>query len=400
MKTQVTIGLDVSKDSARYHCLDGSGSTLRKGAVGPRSSEIASLVASLGTDPGGILVVAEATGMLHLGYCQSFAAEGCEVVAVNPLYCRARSRRNAIRGAKSDPVDAEQLAELGLREPDELLSRFGMAACERVALQRFVSARKQLRSCLTNLLKHAGELACAMLPELSGLGLKLTSSKVRALLADHPSPARIAALEEAELAKYVGGKAAALKLAAGRCFGSEAVASACSKGLLACLVGQIESLYRSLDELDGKISALVRPCVGNRQLELAMSLVGFGEKTASRVLAFVPPEILSSGSKRKVARKLQALFGAEPRIRRSGRWKGRERISKRGIEIARTALFQASFCSLKFDPQLRSCYDRQRASGKSHKQALVDVMRKQIERLVCVLVEDRPFKPKTTPNPQ
>ncbi|MBK1880083.1 IS110 family transposase [Pelagicoccus mobilis] len=400
MKIEVTIGLDVSKETARYHCLDASGKTLRKGSIGRCSKEAGALVACLPAKPESVLVVAEATGMLHIGFCHSFAAEGCEVVAINPLYSKARSQRNAIRGAKSDPIDAEQLAELGLREPDELLRRFAMASDQRVRLQRFVSARKQLRSCLTNLLKHTGELANAMFPEFSELGFKLTASKTRAMLSRYPTTAEISRTSEAELAKYAGSKARALKLAAGRSEGVKAVSSACSKGLLACLIRELDSLYRCLDELDGKISALVRPCVGARQLELAMSLVGFGEKTASKVLAFLPPQILSGGSKRKVARKIQALFGAEPRTRSSGKWKGKERISKRGVEIARTALFQASFCSLKFDAQLKSYYDKQKAAGKSHRQAVVDVMRKQIERLVCVLKEDRPFRPDKQSNPQ
>lgn len=400
MKIEVTIGLDVSKESARYHCLDGSGTTLCKGLLKRSCGEVERLLASLPVGPGGVLAVAEATGMLHLGFCRSFAALGCQVAAINPLYCKARSQRNAIRGAKSDPIDAEQLAELGLREPGELLRRFALPSDQRVALQRFVSARKHLRSSLTNLLKHAGELANAMFPELSSLGLKLASSKVRSLLSAHPTPSKIARVAELELAKYVGEKAGDLKRAAGRTLGSEAVAGACSQGLLACLLEQLDCLYRALDELDGKISSLVRPCVGSRQLELAMSLTGFGEKTASKVLAFIPPQMLACGPKRKVARKLQALFGAEPRLRSSGKWKGRERISKRGIEIARTALYQASFCSLKGDAQLKSYYDKQKASGKLHKQAMVDVMRKQLERLVCVLLEDRPFRPGQTQNGQ
>lgn len=400
MKMELIIGLDVSKAGARHHCLDASGRTVAKGAIEPLAAQAEGLVEGLGADPGSILVVAEATGMLHLGFCQAFARLGCQTVAVNPLYSRGRSQRNAIRGAKSDAVDAEQLAELGLREPQELLRRFGLAEAERVALRRFVSARKQVRSCLTNMLKHSGELASTMLPELSRLELRLTSAKLRRLLLRCPTPARIAELSEAELGEYVGGKAARLKRAASRAFGSEGVIAACSQGLLRPLIEQIEGLYRALEELDGKIDSLLERCVGRRPLELVKSISGFGEKTAAKTLAFLPPEILEKGSKRKVSRKLQALFGAEPRMRRSGKWKGNERISKRGVEIARTAIFQAAFCALRADPEIRAYYDRLKSRGKPHKQAIVDVMRKQIERLASVLIDDRPFTPARHENPK
>ena len=36
-------------------------------------------------DPATVLVVAEATGMLHLDFCEAFEKAGCQVVAINPL---------------------------------------------------------------------------------------------------------------------------------------------------------------------------------------------------------------------------------------------------------------------------------------------------------------------------
>ena len=48
------------------------------------------------------------------------------------------------------------------------------------------------------------------------------------------------------------------------------------------------------------------------------------------------------GPKQKVARKVQAHFGCDPKLRESRQSKGKVCMSKRGIELARTAIFQSA----------------------------------------------------------
>ena len=131
---------------------------------------------------------------------------------------------------------------------------------------------------------------------------------------------------------------------------------------------------------------------------MARSLPAFGPKTTPAILAFIPEDFARWGSKKKITAKLQALFGSEPRLRKSGKWVGNEKISKRGVEFARTALFQIAFCSLAHDSQCKSYYDALRSRGKSHKEAIVDLMRKHLRRLVSVLVEQIPYTPILTEN--
>ena len=85
----------------------------------------------------------------------------------------------------------------------------------------------------------------------------------------------------------------------------------------------------------------------------------------------------------------------DPRLRQSGKWTGNIKLSKRGIGPARTALFQAAFCSLPKDAQMAAYYHGLRTRGKTHKHAMVDLMRKQLRRLVAVLVANQPFTPQT-----
>jgi transposase len=130
-------------------------------------------------------------------------------------------------------------------------------------------------------------------------------------------------------------------------------------------------------------------------VKLIASLPGFGERTTAVMATYLPPSFEGWGSRKKIVARLQALFGCDPRVRKSGKWVGKIKMSKRGIESARTALFQAAFCSLHSDDENAAYYQRLReVEKKDHKEAVVDVMRKQLRRLVAVLCSNRPFEKK------
>ncbi|MEO7700690.1 MAG: transposase [Opitutus sp.] len=102
-------------------------------------------------------------------------------------------------------------------------------------------------------------------------------------------------------------------------------------------------------------------------------------------------DIRKTFRKQKVARKVQAYFGCDPKLRESGNWKGQVRMSKRGIELARTALFQAATCALLHDPEMKAVFDRKRAEGKFYLVCVSHIMRIQLRRLVAVLYDRKPF---------
>ena len=119
---------------------------------------------------------------------------------------------------------------------------------------------------------------------------------------------------------------------------------------------------------------------------------GFGATTAAKVLAYLPGEILRSGSNRKVASRLQAFMGNDPRLQESGQWKGQTKMSKRGVETLRTAFFQAAFSAAQHDPELKAFYQRKRSENKTHHVALSHLMRILTRRLVAVLRSGTPYQ--------
>ena len=124
---------------------------------------------------------------------------------------------------------------------------------------------------------------------------------------------------------------------------------------------------------------------------LVQTIPGFGTKTTPTIVACLPQDLRTWGPKQKVARKVQADFGFDPKLKESGQWRGQVHMSKRGIELARTAQFQAAICALLHDPDMKAVYDRKKTDGKFHLVAVSHVMRLMLRRLVAVLYDRQPF---------
>jgi transposase len=85
-------------------------------------------------------------------------------------------------------------------------------------------------------------------------------------------------------------------------------------------------------------------------------------------------------------------MGNDSRLRESGQWKGHTKMSKRGVEMLRTAFFQCAFSASQHDPELRAYYQHKRAQGKKHEVALSHLMRILTRRLVAVLRSGKPYQ--------
>ena len=293
-------------------------------------------------DPEQLLVLIEATGLLHLNWSAALSKAGYAVVVINPLIARRLyTLGNSIRDNKSDPIDARSLCGLGHLHGQELvrLYRFSLKP-EQLCLQRLHSVRRAVRKSLSNLKKSYRSLLDLSFPELGNL-LEIDGVGIRQLLAQAPTPSAMARMRRSTLEKnwMLRPKAAQLKKLAAESMADPELAAASSPALVAMLQA-LDSVEARLRELDRQIEALTSQSVDAHTRALVESIPGFGSLNAARVLAFLPSEILHAGSNRQAAARLQAFMGNDPRLRQSGQWQGQTKMSKRGVEILRTTLFQ------------------------------------------------------------
>jgi transposase len=323
--------------------------------------------------------------------------KGATTLALNPLVAkRTTPLSNAIRDHKTDPIDALGIAMTVQREAAQLGRFTYHSGPARTGLHKLQSVQRVVRKSLTNIKKNWGSLLDLVFPELGSL--KLGGATQRELLRTAPTPSAIAKLPFTQLQSIVGKHAENVHQSARDSMAPAALAQACEPAINA-LLESIEVLEAQLKSMDRRIARLAAQAVDSDWLLLARTLPAFGAKTTPIVLSYLPRELIERDQPRKakVAR-IQALFGMDPRVRTSGQWKGKTKLSKRGIRPARVAMYQISMCSLIHDPQALAYYRHLRNDRhQSHKVALFNLARKHLRRLVAVLESGQPYQVQSPP---
>ena len=112
--------------------------------------------------------------------------------------------------------------------------------------------------------------------------------------------------------------------------------------------------------------------------ELLTSMPTVGVRTAARILTEVVGKDFAS------AGHLASYAGLAPVTWRSGTSIRGDHSSRRGNKVLKRALFLSAFAALK-DPLSRTYYDRKRAQGKKHNQALIALARRRCNVLFAML---------------
>src|SRR5438477_12635142 len=108
--------------------------------------------------------------------------------------------------------------------------------------------------------------------------------------------------------------------------------TAASGPALVALLQSVAAMEGRLHALDQQIAELARTSVDPQTKALIETIPGFGPVNAAKTLAWLPTEILHSGSNRKVAARLEAFMGNNPLLLHSVQRKGNTKMSKRGLE--------------------------------------------------------------------
>lgn len=125
------------------------------------------------------------------------------------------------------------------------------------------------------------------------------------------------------------------------------------------IINQIRVLNESISQIDSKLSDKGKDMPGHKNLT---SITGIGDTSAAILLNTIG-NIKDFESDKKIA----AYFGIIPRVAVSNETAHYGRITKMGNKIARTVLVQSTLVAIRYNPYLRSFYERLKAKKGSGK---------------------------------
>ena len=129
--------------------------------------------------------------------------------------------------------------------------------------------------------------------------------------------------------------------------------------------------------------------------EVICSMPGFGFRLGAEVLAAIGPlELIGS------ADRLAAYAGLSPVANDSGKRTGRLRTPVRYHRALRRAMYLAALTAIRCCPQDRAYYQRKRAEGKRHVQAVICLARRRTNVLGALLRDNRTWEPHPPANNQ
>jgi transposase len=379
----VYLGIDWAEDHHDVCLLDEAGERLAAARVPDGVEGLRRLheLVALHADSAHVVVVGIETdrGLL----VQGLVASGYTVYAINPYAVSRYRDRHTTSGGKSDRGDAKILADLVRTDRHnhrQIAGDSDLAEAVKVlarAQQNLLWARQrhinQLRSALREFypamleafgtdLASRDALVLLSLAPTPQLGARLTRARIRTALA---RAGRQRNLDATSIAIHTA-LAAQQLLPPARLSAAYGLTVRASAALL-------RQFNIEIDELEAE---LVASFEGHPDAEILCSLPGLGSVLGARVLA----EFGDDPTRYKDARSRRCYAGNAPITRASG---------TRTVVLARTArnrrMAQAcylwAFSALRPSPGARAFYDRQRAKGKTHHQAL----RALANRLVGVL---------------
>jgi len=150
----------------------------------------------------------------------------------------------------------------------------------------------------------------------------------------------------------------------------------------------IRWLEKRLADVDGELhDAVTASPLWQAKDDLLRSVPGVGRVTSVTLLAELPE--LGRLSRREIA----SLVGVAPLNRDSGALRGK-RLVWGGRAPVRAALYMAALVGLRWNPVLRTFYDRLRAAGKPFKVAATACMRKLLTILNAMVRQQRRWEPR------
>lgn len=376
----VWVGLDVGKGKHYAVAQDRQGKVLLSREL-PNDEDVLRDILREVMEHGPVLLVVDQPATV--GALPVAVAQACGVqVGYLPGLTMRRMADTLPGEAKTDARDALVIATTARTSPhtiralalvdDERADLTMLCGFDRDLVQQSTAAVNRIRGILTQL--H---------PALERvLGQNLHCRGVLELLQKWPTPAALKQAGPTRIATFLkrqgSRKAAALAADIMEALGAQTVVVAGTPSaaqILPKLSAQLLLVRAQRAEIALQVEELVD---GHPLGVVLMSMPGVGVGTAATIL------VTTGGKTFASAAHLAAYAGIAPVSRRSGSSLKAEYASKRGNKRLKDALYQSASSSL-FHPPSRRYYERKKAEGRHHTQAILCLARRRVDVLYAMM---------------
>ena len=376
----IFIGVDVGKSNHHAVAIDRAGKKLLDRALPQDEAKLRAIIKAVAGKGTVLLVVDQPStiGALPVAVAQ---AEGILVGYIPGLAMRRIADLHPGE-AKTDARDAAIIAEAARTLPHTLRSI--VVADEQAAeLSMLCGFDDDLAKQATATSNRIRGLLTQIHPALERvIGPHLDHPAMVELLLKYPSPDKLRKAGQARVATLMSRHASR----AGNRWTTELFAAldeqtvvVSGTGAASIVLPQLAGMLKQLRTSRAEVLKQVESLVEANPLHLVLtSMPAVGVRTEARIITeVIGKEFQSAGH-------LASYAGLAPVTWRSGTSIRGDHPSKKGNKSLKRAFFLSAFAALK-DPLSRAYYDKKRAEGKRHNQALIALARRRCDVLFAML---------------
>jgi len=346
-----------------------------------------------GLNPKDVLVGFEATAHYWLALHEFLTKKGFEVVVLNPLAVKS-FRDTGIRGSKTDKLDAYLILRV-LLFSDHIhpLKNLTESISELKNLSRW---RGELAFSRASLITKLISILDQVFPEYEKILFPKKLASLR-LLKKYSTPDEIASLPLPKLTKILAQAsrkkekaekwAKDLKMEASQTIGQRIGINAFSLEMK-IVIERINQTAKQIKLMEKEIERIFSCLPESKYLK---SIPGKDNITGAVILSEIGD--ITKYIAKDGADNIVALAGLDAKLRQSGEYSGKTKMTKRGSPYLRCALYQSARVAYRYESMFKKIYEKQRAKHKPHMVCLGYVAKKLARIAYSVLVNKKTFDP-------
>jgi len=388
--SRIWVGTDCGKTHHHFLVLDGEGEVLLSRRVANDEPELLQLIADVLSPAGGTPVTwaLDMTGGEPNLLIALLAAHGQELVYIPGVAVNRAA--DGYRGAgKTDARDARVIADQARMRRDLLPVRLDDDAV--VELRLLTDHRADLVAERTRATNRLRSLLNSMFPALER-ALDLGNTGPLKLLTGYQTPAAIRRIGTRRLATWLRNR----KVYSPDALAEKAVEAAerqhtavAGERAIARMVHTLAEEVMTLNEKITETDKLIEGRFREHELgEVITSMPGIGPTLGAEFLAAVGGSLAAFPT----ADRLAAFAGVAPAPRDSGKVSGNLHRPQRYHRRLQRVFYTSALVSIRCDPNSRAFYDRKRAEGKRHVQAVLALARRRVNVLWALIRDGRCYE--------